>query len=278
MREINSINIPLLIGKTSDKSIINPEDWLKYLSEVYGPPPKLPKYCILSFKYTDAAKLLVNNYEVETLEFASFSGDNSIHIFKYNGMPVCFTYLGIGSSNAGMLLEELMALGVEYAIFFGGVGALKPELHRWKIILPTKAIRDEGTSYHYQFPSIFSYPSSPLLKLLEDVLEKNEEDYVKGVVWTTDSPYRETIEKRRCFLKLGAICVDMEASALFSIAKFRGKHVSAIFYAGDLVVEDGWDVRRGERYDERKRGTVMKLLSHSLKALYLHYKLSTCIS
>lgn len=95
-------------------------------------------------------------------------------------------------------------------VFFGGVGVLKPELEKWKLILPVKAIRDEGASHRYLEPSTYVYPDSTLLKSLEASLEETGEEYVKGAVWTTDAPFRETFEKRSLFLGYGAVCVDME--------------------------------------------------------------------
>lgn len=217
MDKIDVSEIPLLCGHPSDKSIINPDDWIHHLENIRGQKtPKLPKYCILSFKYTNAAKFLQEDYKTETINF--LGEECLIYVFKHKKISMCFAYLGIGAPLAGATLEELIALGVEYVIFFGGVGVLKPEIERWKIIVPIKAIRDEGTSYHYQTPSKYSVPSPILIKAVEKVLKNKDIKYVKGIVWTTDAPYRETVEKRRKFLAEGALCVDVEASAFFSIA------------------------------------------------------------
>jgi len=264
---VTEIDAPILYGDPSHKSIINPDDWIKYLHKVKGTsPPKLPDYCILSFKYTRAAKYLIDDYRADLLEF--FGKDREIYIFKYKGTPMCFTYLGVGAPLAGMMFEEIVPLGVKYAILFGGVGSLKPDIKRWTLIVPDKAIRDEGTSYHYNRPSLYSYPSPLLLRILEKVLKDEGTEYIKGAVWTTDAPYRETIEKRREFMRLGAVCVDMEASALFTIANFRKVHLAAIFYAGDLVTEEGWDARI-ERDHKRKLEEVVKdILKYSMETLH----------
>jgi len=261
------VDVPILYGDPSHKSIIKPGDWIEYFRRVKGITlPKLPRYCILSFKYTNAAKHLLEDYKAEVLEL--FGKDREIYTFEYKGVPMCFTYLGVGAPLAGMMFEEIIVLGIKYVILFGGVGSLKPEIERWTLIVPDKAIRDEGTSYHYSKPSTYSYPSSLLLKVVEEVLEEEGVKYVKGAVWTTDAPYRETIEKRREFMKLGAVCVDMEASALFAIANFRRVQLSAIFYAGDLVTERGWDVRIGSAHKFKLEETVKRLLEYSVKALY----------
>lgn len=259
-------NVPILYGDPSHKSIINPDDWIKYLRKVKGGTlPKLPNYCILSFKYTKATKYLTHDYKANLLEF--FGKDREIYVFKYKGIPMCFTYLGVGAPLAGMMFEEIIPLGIKYAILFGGVGSLKPDIKRWTLIVPDKAIRDEGTSYHYSHPSLYSYPSSLLLKILEKVLRDEGARYIKGAVWTTDAPYRETIEKRREFMKLEAVCVDMEASALFTIAEFRKVHLAAIFYAGDLVTEKGWDVRIEKDHECKLEEIVKDVLRYSMETL-----------
>jgi len=85
-------------------------------------------------------------------------------------------------------------------------------------------------------------------------------------VWTTDAPYRETFHKRDFFLKRGAICVDMEAAALFAIAKYRGVKIGGIFYAGDLV-GDGWDLRAEEDHEVKRLNAVERLINYSVEAL-----------
>ena len=265
--------IPLLYGHPSHKSIIEPIDWLEHVCSIRKIAlPRLPKYCILSFKCTRAMEYL-EEYEPRIVE--PFTDDYEVFTFDYEGVPMCFAYLGVGAPLAGAGFEEVIALGVKYAILIGGVGSLKPEIERWRLIVPVRAIRDEGTSYHYAIPSTYSYPSSLMLKMIEDTLKEEGVEYLKGTVWTTDAPYRETIEKRREFMRLGAICVDMEASALFAIANFRGVHLGAIFYASDLVSEEGWSARVYPDHKTRFEDTIKKLLRCSMSILHrVHQKRS----
>jgi len=259
--------IPLLLGRPSDEAIISPRDYIRLIETVRKrKKPELPKKALLSFRYTGALDILKDRYDVETCDFLDV--EHPIYIFEHEGIPLCFTYLPVGAPTASMVLEELMALGVEKAIFFGGVGVLKPEIRRWQIVLPEKAIRDEGTSYHYQEPSMFAYPSRGLLQALEKALKAMGVNYVRGAVWTTDAPYRETRLKRELFMGLGAICVDMEAAALFSVASFRGKEIAALFYAGDLVT-DIWEPRYEEEHERKRKDIVELMLSCVIEALCL---------
>ena len=257
--------IPLLYGSPSDRSLTSPEEWINQLRKadrfnVSG----LPKYCILTFQYMEVRDILDSlGYQMEEIDL-SFE---KAYIFKYKGIPVCLFQLGIGAPMAGAELEDLLALGVEYAILMGGVGVLSPDIPRWRIIVPNKAIRDEGTSYHYEKPAPYSFPDSRLSWLIKEVLKERRLRFVEGAVWTTDAFYRETSRKREAFMRGGAVCVDMEASALFSIAKFRGRKLAAVFYAGDYVGKEGWDLRIDENHEERRRKASKSLLEVSLEAL-----------
>ena len=259
--------IPLLFGRPSDRSITDPRNWIKHLRkvgrlEVSG----LPEYCVLSFAYMSVKECLLNSFKVK--EIRASSEQTPWYSFEYDGMPVCFAQIGTGAPIAAATLEEVFALGVKYAIFFGGAGVLDSGLARWTILVPSKAIRDEGTSYHYEEPSTYSLPSQSLLSSVCEALRRRGERFVEGAVWTTDAVYRETSEKRDRFIKKSAICVDMEASALFSVAKYRGRHISGLFYAGDLVGQDEWDLRIQKDHKARSGETTRKLLDISLEALH----------
>ena len=177
----------------------------------------------MTFEYMKIKDALDSlGYQTEEIDL-SF---RKAYIFKYKGTSICLCLIDIGAPMAGAELEILLALGVEYIILMGGVGVLNPNIARWTIIVPNKAIRDEGTSYHYEKPAPYAFPSSRLSSLIKEVLRKRGLRFVEGAVWTTDAFYRETSAKRRAFMQGGAVCVDMEASALFSIARFRGKELA----------------------------------------------------
>ena len=266
---LNMPEIPLLYGSPSDQSLTSPEDWInQYRKAGRLNVSNLPKCCILTFQYMEAKDILESlGYRMREVDL-SFG---KAYIFEYKDVPICLFMLDIGAPIAGAELEVLLALGVEYAILTGGVGVLNSDIPRWTIVVPNKAIRDEGTSYHYEKPSPYAFPSSRLLRLIKEVLRKRVLRFVEGAVWTTDAFYRETSKKRETFMQGGAVCVDMEASALFSIAKFRGREVAAVFYAGDYVGEEGWDLRLEEDHEEKRRKTSEILLEVSLETLHKVY-------
>ena len=155
----------------------------------------------------------------------------------------------IGASMTVGKPEELKAKGFQNFIVFGTCGVLDRSIAVDKIILPSSALRDEGTSYHYAPASDeISYDPASLLTM-EEALDQAGIEHVRTKTWTTDAFYRETEAKVKRRLAAGAMVVDMEASAIMAWANFRQAKVYQFFYTADYVDhhKNEWDVRREER-------------------------------
>jgi purine-nucleoside phosphorylase len=140
----------------------------------------------------------------------------------------------VGAPYAVMLLETLIAWGVRKIIFLGWCGAVSEKVKIGDIILPTSAVIDEGTSAHYgQMDAGVSRASSSLVSMTRQVLNKNQIDFHAGAIWTTDAVYRETRQRVETHQRDGILAVEMELSALYSVAQFR-----RVALAGILVVSD----------------------------------------
>ena len=103
-----------------------------------------------------------------------------------------------------------------------------------------KAIRDEGTSHHYLAASKYAVASQELTSQLTESLERRNVPYRLGVSWTIDAIYRETIAEAREYQQEGVATVDMEASALFSVAEYRGVEIGAMFTISDSLADLEW--------------------------------------
>lgn len=256
---------PLFEHRYADRAVLNPEDYIAYREKAYKKKrPKIPRYGTFSFwpKMNDVVK---KKYKAKETKF--LGGSYPIQIFNYGDMKATFMCLPFSAPASGALLDLAFALGTEYAVMFGSCGVLTPSIKRCEIILPRKALRDEGTSYHYQKPSRFSYPSKLILAHLDKTLKANDIHYYKGWTWTTDAFFRETPRKVREYLKEGCLSVEMEAAALFSIAKFRKKHIGAIIQADDCIGGTKWDARKERRDLRKERARATRLLDLSLEAL-----------
>lgn len=155
---------------------------------------------------------------------------------------------GPGAPLSAIIVEELAALGVRRFLIVGMAGSLQPDVRVGSLVVCTKALRDEGTSHHYARPSLFAQPSPRLTATLRSTLEREGTPFAQGPSWTTDAPYRETVPEVRRYRKLGILTVEMEASAVFSVAKCRGCEAAALFVISDHLDERGWEPRF---YDSR---------------------------
>ena len=104
----------------------------------------------------------------------------------------------------------------------------------------TSALREEGTSYHYQPPEHQARANGPATRALIDSAQTSKHAFHAGRVWSTDAPYREFTGKVRRYGEQGVLSVDMEASALMIVSEFRGADLGMILTVSDLVYRRDW--------------------------------------
>jgi uridine phosphorylase len=148
---------------------------------------------------------------------------------------------GIGCPATITFLEELIASGIKRFVGMGPAGALRDDIKHGDVVLCTGAFSDEGTSAHYPGSKVSSKPSLTLSARLALWFKKHHVPFVKGKAWTTDAPFRETRQKLEYFLNAGADVVEMEASAMFNVARFRKVSVANVFVVGDSLSNGVWD-------------------------------------
>ena len=148
---------------------------------------------------------------------------------------------GIGAPAMGTAIEELIAMGVRRLIAVGTCGALRIGARPGDIILCTGAIRDEGFSHHYLPPAPLVKPSAFLTAKLRQQLVKSAVPFSKGHTWSIDAPYRETAKEVCHYRDSGVATVEMEAAALFSVAKYRRVQAAAVFTISDTLANLVWE-------------------------------------
>ncbi|HFI0394088.1 TPA: nucleoside phosphorylase [Streptococcus suis] len=204
---------------------------------------------ILSFngEIIERVAELENVYEGGALH--NLNGRLPWYIYEESGVRVGVMLAPIGASMIVGNLEELKAKGFQNFIVFGTCGVLDRSIAADKIILPSSALRDEGTSYHYAPTSDEISYDPALLLTMEKALDQAGIEHVRAKAWTTDAFYRETAAKVKRRLAAGAMVVDMEASAIMAWSQFRQANVYQFFYTADYVDhhKNEWDARREER-------------------------------
>jgi len=186
--------------------------------------------------------------ELEPVHNVPFEhGDHAIFVIEHKGHEVALVSPGVGAPAAVTSLEVLISLGATHIIGCGGAGIVRPGFDVGHVIVPTGAIRDEGTSYHYAPADASVVPHPLALKAIDEVLTKAGVPHDRGLTWTTDAFFRETPAKVARRRDQGCITVEMEAASMFAAASFRGVVYGQLLYAGDDVSAAEWDHRHWEK-------------------------------
>lgn len=206
-------------------------------------PINMPQRSVLCFFHELLDRLADEGKLKVIAERTSEMGRHPIYELAHNGQSVTVFHPGVGAPLAAYLLEELIELGCNKFIACGGAGAIQPDIPLGHIVVPSSAVRDEGTSYHYLPPAREVKPSPSGVAAIEKVLKQRGVEYSVAKTWTTDGVYRETPNKVALRRSEGCLTVEMEAAAFFAVAQFRGVEFAQLLYAGDDVSSDKWDSR-----------------------------------
>lgn len=226
---------PILEFDATRRAIIEPSQLIQ--------PIDVPEACVICFFQEVITSACGNEAASCIHQLRSEIGVNPVYVLNIDGRRVAVVHPGVGAPLAAGILEELIALGCRKFIACGGAGVLNREIAVGHIVVPTSAVRDEGTSYHYLPPSREVSASPEAVAAIEAVLQADNVPYVLGKTWSTDGLFRETPAKIARRREEGCITVEMEASAFFAVAQFRGVTFGQILYGGDDVSSDEWDSR-----------------------------------
>jgi uridine phosphorylase len=212
-----------------------------------------PAHAVICF-FHDVLGDLRERGTAEVIGFlTSEAGPNPMLRVEIDGTPVVAIQPGIGAPMAAFVLEELIALGARTVVACGGAGVLDRDIDVGNLVIPTSAVRDEGTSFHYLPPTREIAQDPDMIAAIESTLDRHGVGYRLGKTWTTDAIYRETRGRVARRQAEGCIVVEMEASALFAVGAFRGVPVGQILYGGDDVSGLGdWDRRDWDNHSIRE--------------------------
>jgi uridine phosphorylase len=228
--------IPLTEFDPDRKAIIEPAGLAGNIS--------LPEHCVIPI-YGNLIRKLKTEGRLEKIDEVETVSIPPMEVYKldYGDKPVVVANPGLGAPLVVGTFEELIAFGCRKFVAFGSAGVLKSELKRGSIIIPSSAVRDEGTSYHYCPPSRVMEMDSEVVGKLEAVLVKHGIEYEIGRTWTTDAFFRETKGKVARRQAEGCLAVEMECSALIAVARFRNVVFGQYLVAEDDISGDKWDPR-----------------------------------
>lgn len=202
----------------------------------------LPDTCLVTFSKTVMDHALARYKHELAYTLTTLNGPKPIYRLWDDGFEILLYMSPITSAGAGMTLEQMaQATGAKHFILFGSCGALDKQLTEGRLIVPTRAYRDEGFSHHYA--PMADYIPVPNAPFVASFLDKLSLPYVEGGVWTTDALFRETRGKMDRRRSEGCIAVDMECAGLQALCDYRGYEYYTFFYTGDLLDAPAWEIR-----------------------------------
>ncbi len=204
---------------------------------------KLPELCVFAF-VGDEVDLFAKQHNAKTVaHFISITKNFPVYVLNIKGKDICLCQAPCGAAPAVMILDWLIGYGVKKIVSTGSCGVLC-DLPENYFLIPERALREEGTSFHYLPPERYIDLDADILAALEGYFESHKIAYTKCTTWTTDGFFRETKKKVTERRSEGCSCVDMECSALAACARFRGVSFGQFFFTADSLNSiDDYDAR-----------------------------------
>ena len=236
---------PILVGKDhASPSVFEPANLLREARRQKGlAQADVPEICIL-----DPDGDIVRSLRAAAVRRAVGWPCYHTELYEFDFESERFGIIGcaVGAAFAVLLAEELFASGCRLLISVTSAGQLAARGAPPYFVLIDRALRDEGTSYHYLPPAEFAEADATLADCAFAALSGSAEPVYRGAVWTTDAPFRETEAAIARCCRRGLLAVEMEAAALYAFARARNRPVLCFAHVTNrMAVSDG-DFEKGE--------------------------------
>lgn len=233
------MDLPLLEGDYESPGIIEPQ-------QAAAKNADMPECAVLCFFGDVIAKTVAERPDARQVTVLTCeAGPHPVWEIDLGGRRLAVFQPGVGAPLAAALLEEVIAMGCRRLIACGGAGTLIPGMVKGQAVVVGSAVRDEGTSHHYLPPRRVIEADPHAVTTMADTLSSAGIAHVVGRTWTTDAFYRETRARVDRRIAEGCVVVEMEAAALFAVARYREVTLGQMLLASDSLAGEVWDDRRG---------------------------------
>ena len=224
---------------------------------------QLPKKCIYAFLEEEIDRYAQEIGAECVGEFISATKTYPVYVINYKGEEICLAQAPVGSAPAAQFMDWLIGYGVEQIISTGTCGVLA-DIEENAFLVPVRALRDEGASYHYAPPSRYMDVNVEAISAIEQVLEQLGVPYEEVMTWSTDGFYRETAEKVAYRKEEGCAVVEMECAALAAVAQLRGAVWGELLFTADSLADlDNYDQRDwGSEAFDKALELCLEIVSH----------------
>lgn len=255
-----------MILYSNEEGFIKPQG-IKNLTGIRDSSIELPHIAVGVF-----SEHLLNDIvkKCECEKIGELTQKRPVYIMRYKEIKITLFMAGISGPWISNDIEDLNVNGVDTLIIFGNCGVLDKNIEDCSIIIPNRAYRDEGTSYHYLPDTEYIELDNQYKDLFKDILKKYNFNYREGATWTIDAFYRETREKIEMYQKKGAVCVEMEGASIGAVCKYKNINYFTFYYAGDNLDAVQWEERsinQLSNFDKKTKVPVLALeLAYSIES------------
>lgn len=252
------------MAKRKGRPVFSPSDFRAYLAKRRGIPESgisVPEDIIFTY---DTGIFRAGITQTAAAPLSWYVYHDRLYQGTSGTKPVGIVLAMVGAPAASMNLEELVAYGAKRIYELGLSGAIDTMLEPGDIVVLGGALSDEGTSKHYYRASSRFNTSASLTNRLRASLREAGLEHAVSDAWTVDAPYRETVEKLVHFRRKGARVVNMESSAIFAVARYRGVEVCSVQIVSDVVSEKGWNAAFHKEIVKKRRSEVLAAVLKSI--------------
>ena len=218
--------IPILEYDSEQTAVLMPENVYQF---------QFPQTAVLLFMEPELGNYAEIHHCKELGRYESVTKTFIVYEAKIDGREIAFVQTPLGGPGAVQIMEQMIAGGSRKLIAAGCCGALEDGAEG-DFFIPTAALRQEGTSYHYLPPSREVELSPEAVEAIERTLQKRGLPYRRCKTWTTDGIYRETKEMVQYRKSEGYSVVEMECASLAACAKMRGVVFGQLLFTADSLV------------------------------------------
>ena len=166
--------------------------------------------------------------------------------FELAGRTAGIVGCAVGAPFAVLIAEELFASGCSFLISLTSAGQIVPAGPMPYFVIIDRALRDEGTSYHYAAPTEYGEADPHVVRIAADALRSKGLQAIVGPTWTTDAPFRETDEAIEAARRRGILAVEMEAAALYAFAMANKRRILCLAHVTNTMGQVHEDFEKGE--------------------------------
>ena len=257
---------PIIDHDTKEPAVFEAANLLDGARRQKGlPESRCPAACLLDMDGELVERLVASGRAASDATWACFH----TKLFRWSVDEAEIGVIGgtVGAPFAVLVAEELFASGCEALVSISSAGLVAADVRPPFFVLIERALRDEGTSYHYVPPTRFAEADAALASAVARAFDGTPTPLLRGTSWTTDAPFRESaalIESRR---SEGIVSVEMEAAALLAMGQALGKPVTCIAHVTNAMATRPDDFEKGGHDGQEE---ALEVCRRALVAAFTH--------